>query len=424
MGKITVVLGAQWGDEGKGKLVDILGGTHSVIVRSGGGANAGHTIVRDGKKYIFSLLPSAMIDEKNIGVIGNGCVVNLPSLKKEIENLEKTGVDLTGRILISSEAHLLFDFHKAIDEFQENAKGVNLIGTTKRGIGPCYADKVSRVGIRAGDFKAGLENFNKKFDEACDRIKFLYNIEVDREAEKEIYAKLHADLAEYILDTSLYIEKAEAEGKNILLEGAQAFMLDIDHGTYPFVTSSSINTGGMGAGCGMSPRKFTEVIGVTKAYCTRVGSGPFPSELSGEQEEFLRKEGGEFGAVTGRPRRCGWIDTVALKKFVRVNGPDNWNITKLDVLSAFDKIGVVVGYKLNNEIIETCPSRADEISQLEPIIEYKDGWKTDISNVRSYEELPENAKKLLGFIEQETNVPVKYIGVGAGSEALIIRENV
>ncbi|HID92085.1 TPA: adenylosuccinate synthetase, partial [Candidatus Peregrinibacteria bacterium] len=238
MSKITVVLGAQWGDEGKGKLVDILGETHSVIVRSGGGANAGHTIVRDGKKYIFSLLPSAMIDEKNIGVIGNGCVVNLPSLKTEIINLEKTGVDLTGRILISSEAHLLFDFHKAIDEFQENAKGLDLIGTTKRGIGPCYSDKVSRVGIRAGDFKAGLDIFNKKFDAACDRVKDLYDIDIERDAEKKIYADLYAEISPYIIDASLYLEKAETEGKNILLEGAQAFMLDIDHGTYPFVTSS------------------------------------------------------------------------------------------------------------------------------------------------------------------------------------------
>ncbi len=421
MSKITVVLGAQWGDEGKGKLVDILGETHSIIVRSGGGANAGHTIVRNGKKYIFSLLPSAMIDEKNIGVIGNGCVVHLPSLKNEIINLEKTGVDLKGRILISSEAHLLFDFHKDIDEFQENAKGSNLIGTTKRGIGPCYSDKVSRIGIRAGDFKAGLDIFNKKLEEAAQRIKSMYNIDLDLDSEKKIYADLHSELSEYILDTSLYLEKAEAENKNLLLEGAQAFMLDIDHGTYPFVTSSSINTGGMGAGCGISPRKFTEVIGVTKAYCTRVGSGPFPSELLGEEGDFLRKEGGEFGAVTGRPRRCGWIDTVALRKFVRVNSPDNWNITKLDVLSAFDKIGVVTGYTLNEKNIETYPSRADEIAKLKPIIEYKDGWKTDISNIRKYENLPENAKALLYFIEKETNIPVKYIGVGAGSDALIIR---
>jgi len=421
MSKVTVVLGAQWGDEGKGKLVDILGDTHNVVVRSGGGANAGHTIVRNGKKYIFSLLPSAMIDEKNIGIIGNGCVVHLPSLKTEIVNLEKTGVDLTNRVFISSEAHLLFDFHKAVDEAQEKAKGVNLIGTTKRGIGPCYSDKMLRIGIRAGDFKAGLDIFNEKFDAACDRVEATYSITIDRVSEKKIYADLYEELSSCIIDASLYLEKMQHEKKNILLEGAQAFMLDIDHGTYPFVTSSSINTGGMGAGCGMSPRKFTEVIGVTKAYCTRVGSGPFPSELLGEEGEFLRKEGGEFGAVTGRPRRCGWIDIVALKKFVRVNGPDNWNITKLDVLSSFDKIGVVVGYKLNGEVIETSPSRSEEIEKIEPIIEYKEGWKSDISGIRTYEALPENAKKLLEFIEQKTTVPVKYIGVGAGSDALIIR---
>ncbi len=347
--------------------------------------------------------------------------MHLPSLKTEIENLEKTGVNLEGRVLISSEAHLLFDFHKAVDEFQENAKGADLIGTTKRGIGPCYSDKMSRVGIRAGDFKAGLEVFNKKFDDACDRIKDLYGIEIDREEEKKIYADLYASMAPYIIDASLYLEKVEAENKNILLEGAQAFMLDIDHGTYPFVTSSSINTGGMGAGCGMSPRKFTEVIGVTKAYCTRVGSGPFPSELHAEEGEFLRKEGHEFGAVTGRPRRCGWIDLVALKKFVRVNGPDTWNITKLDVLSSFDKIGVVVGYTLNGKPMETIPSRTDDIEKLIPIIEYKEGWKSDISDIRNYDDLPENAKNFLLFIEEKTGVFVKYIGVGAGNDALIIR---
>ncbi len=421
MSKITVVLGAQWGDEGKGKLVDILGETHSVIVRSGGGANAGHTIVRDGKKYVFSLLPSALIDEKNIGVIGNGCVVHLPSLKREILNLEKTGVDLSERILISSEAHLLFDFHKEIDEFQEKAKGTDLIGTTKRGIGPCYADKVSRVGIRAGDFKAGLDVFNKKFDSACERVKRLYGIEVDRDAEKKVYAALYDEISPYIVDTSFYLEKVQTEKKNILLEGAQAFMLDIDHGTYPFVTSSSVNTGGMGTGCGISPRKFTEVIGVTKAYCTRVGSGPFPSELLGEEGDLLRTEGGEFGAVTGRPRRCGWIDIVALKKFVRINDPDVWNVTKLDVLSGFDRIGVVTGYSVKGEIIESYPSRSDELDQVEPIIEYIEGWKSDISHIRTYEELPENAKKLLSLIEEKTGIGVKYIGVGAGHDAIIVR---
>lgn len=421
MSDIAVVLGAQWGDEGKGKLVDILSDEYHVIVRSGGGANAGHTIVRDGKKYVFHLLPSGMINPKNVGVVGNGCVVNLPSLKSEIENLEKTGVDLEGRIYISSEAHLLFDYHCQIDAFQEKAKGDKLIGTTKRGIGPCYADKASRVGIRAGDFAAGLDVFNEKLEESAARIQSLYNIEIDIEAEKKVYADLYESLAPYIVDTSLLLENFQKEGRKILIEGAQAFMLDIDHGTYPFVTSSSINTGGLGAGCGISPRKFSEIIGVTKAYCTRVGSGPFPSESSGEEEEKLRAEGHEFGATTGRPRRCGWIDLVALRKFVRVNAPDNWNITKLDVLSAFDKVGAVVGYTLDGEEIFSLPSRSEDVERIIPIVEEFEGWQEDISEVRDYANLPEKARNFLNFIEDETGVPVKYIGVGAGNDALVIK---
>ncbi len=421
MSDIAVVLGAQWGDEGKGKLVDILSDEYHVIVRSGGGANAGHTIVRDGKKYVFHLLPSGMINEKNIGVIGNGCVVNLPSLKSEIENLEKTGIDLKGRIFISSEAHLLFDYHQKIDAFQEESKGDNLIGTTKRGIGPCYADKASRIGIRAGDFSAGLDIFNEKLDASAQRIKKFYNIEIDIDAEKQAYADLYEELSPYIVDTSLLLESYQEEGRKILIEGAQAFMLDIDHGTYPFVTSSSINTGGLGAGCGISPRKFTEVIGVTKAYCTRVGSGPFPSESFDDEAEKLRAEGHEFGATTGRPRRCGWIDIVALKKFVRVNSPDNWNITKLDVLSAFEKVGAIVGYTLNGKEIFSLPSRSEDIEKIIPIVEEFDGWQEDISEVRNYANLPEKARDFLNFIEDETEVPVKYIGVGAGNDALVIK---
>lgn len=418
---ITVVLGAQWGDEGKGKLVDILSDTHSVIVRSGGGANAGHTIVRDGEKYVFHLLPSGMINENNIGVIGNGCVVNLPSLQQEIIDLESKGVDLKGRVFISSESHLLFDFHCQIDALQEEEKGDNLIGTTKRGIGPCYADKVSRVGIRAGDFKAGLDFFNKKLDAAAKRIHNRFGIDIDVKTEKSQYAKLYETLSPYIVDTSLLLEDFQADGRKILIEGAQAFMLDIDHGTYPFVTSSSINTGGLGAGCGISPREFSEVIGVTKAYCTRVGSGPFPSECEGEMEEKLRSEGHEFGATTGRPRRCGWIDLVALRKFARVNGPDNWNITKLDVLSSFETIGAVVGYILDGEEIYSLPSRSEDQERIIPIIEEFEGWQTDISEVREYDQLPEKARSFLNFIEDETGVPVRYIGVGEGNDALVIK---
>jgi adenylosuccinate synthase len=418
---IAVVLGAQWGDEGKGKLVDILSDTYSVIVRSGGGANAGHTIVRDGKKYVFHLLPSGMINENNIGVIGNGCVVNLLSLSEEIKNLEEKGISLKNRVFISEEAHLLFDFHSQIDALQESQKGDSLIGTTKRGIGPCYTDKIARIGIRACDFKAGLDVFFEKFEKAIDRVESLHNLTINREEEKEKYKKLFDTIAPLIVNTTLLLDKYQKENKKILIEGAQAFMLDIDHGTYPFVTSSSINTGGLGAGCGISPRKFSEIIGVTKAYCTRVGSGPFPSELLGEEGENLRKMGHEFGATTGRPRRCGWIDIVALKKFALVNAPDNWNITKLDVLSELKEVKAVVGYALNGKTINFVPSRKEDLEKVTPLMKTFPGWQVNISGIRKYDDLPENARKFLDFIEQETSVPVKYIGVGAGNDAIIVK---
>lgn len=420
MSKISVVLGSQWGDEGKGKLVDILGAEHQIIVRSGGGSNAGHTIVRDGKKYVFHLLPSGLLTAGNIGVIGNGCVVHLPSLVEEITELESQGLDLTGKIFISDRAHLLFDYHKEIDGVQEERKGGKRIGTTKQGIGPCYADKISRCGIRAVDI-LDEENFTEKFSTAANRVQKEFGISLNIPAELAKYSQAAEKLKPYIVDVSVLLENFEKEGKNILIEGAQAFMLDIDFGTYPFVTSSSINVGGMGAGCGISPRKFSEVIGVVKAYCTRVGSGPFPSELEDQTGEKLRKLGGEFGATTGRPRRCGWIDLVALKNFVRVNHPDNWNITKLDILSEFDQIGVVTGYTIDREKFSEYPTRSSDVEKVIPIIEYRDGWNSDISQIRSYANLPKNAQKYIEYLEEQTGVFVKYIGVGVENDALIVR---
>ena len=419
--QVSVVLGAQWGDEGKGKLIDILGEKFPIIVRGGGGANAGHTIVRDGKKYVFHLLPSGLLTEGNIGIVGNGCVVHLPSLAEEIKKLEDQGLDLEGRVFVSDRAHLLFDFHREIDGIQEERKGKDCIGTTKRGIGPCYSDKISRAGVRAIDFVKGTEYFTAKIENALKKAKDEYGLEVDVQTELDQYVALEW-MKEYIVDTAVLLEKFQKDNKNILVEGAQAFMLDIDYGTYPFVTSSSINTGGIATGCGLSPRTFTEIIGVLKAYCTRVGAGPFPAELSGEVEEFLRKEGGEYGATTGRPRRCGWLDLVMLKNFIRLNTPDCWNITKLDVLDSFEEIGIVTGYTLHGEEIDEFPATSEDTEALVPIVEYLPGWKADISGVRKYEDLPENAKKYIKYIEEQTGVPAKYIGVGAGNEALIIQE--
>lgn len=418
MPNISVVLGAQWGDEGKGKLVDILGETHKIIVRSGGGANAGHTIVRDKKKYIFHLLPSGLLSEGNIGVIGNGCVVHLPNLCTEITTLEKQGLLVRNRVLISDRAHLLFEYHREIDALQEKRKGANSIGTTKRGIGPCYSDKISRRGIRAGD-ALYPEILRKKLSSLAPQILEEYGIAIDIEKEISNIEMSLEMVKGNIIDTSVYLENEEIQNNNILIEGAQAFALDIDFGTYPFVTSSSITTAGMGNGCGISPRKFTEVIGVLKAYCTRVGEGPFPSELVGEEEEYLRKKGGEFGATTGRPRRCGWLDLLMIKDFVRINQPDCWNITKLDILDSFEKIGVVTGYTINGQTVTTLPAQVEQVEKIEPIIEYLEGWKEDISQCKTRSSLPRNAQKYLDFIEGFTGVNIKYIGVGADNSSLI-----
>lgn len=420
MSQITVVIGAQWGDEGKGKLVDILGETHSVIVRSGGGANAGHTIVRDGKKYVFHLLPSGLLSEKNIGIIGNGCVVHFPSLLNEIEKIESQGLSVRNRIFISDRAHLLFDFHRDIDALQEERKAKNNIGTTKRGIGPCYADKISRNGIRAVDAKK-INQLKHKLELAKTRVQEEWGISINIDAEIEKYISASDFLQTAIIDTTSFLQKKQDLGENILLEGAQAFMLDIDFGTYPFVTSSSINVGGMSAGCGIPARKITNVIGVLKAYCTRVGSGPFPSELLDETGETLRTLGHEFGATTGRPRRCGWVDMVALQEFVQVNAPDGWNVTKLDVLDTFEKIGMVTAYEWQGEKIETFPADSDMLSEVTPIVEYFEGWKESISDCKTYEELPQNAKIFLEAIEKYSKTPIKYIGVGAGNEQNIIK---
>lgn len=420
MSQITVVLGTQWGDEGKGKLVDILGENHSVIVRSGGGANAGHTIVRDGKKYVFHLLPSGLLTEGNIGVVGNGCVVDMHQLCTEIDELEANGLSLDGRIFVSDRAQILFPYHMEIDGLQEKQRGSDGIGTTKRGIGPCYGDKIARQGIRGIDLLT-KNVFEKKLRSIASRLKAIYKIELDISDELKKYDAIIERIRPFIVDTSLLLEKFQKEGKNILIEGAQAFFLDIDFGTYPYVTSSSISTGGMASGCGMDPRKFTEVIGVLKAYTTRVGEGPFPAELFEKNGEMLAKIGHEFGATTGRPRRCGWLDLFMMKSFVRVNGPDCWNITKLDILDSFSEIGIVTGYKLNGEKLEGFPTLSDDLENITPIITMLEGWNEDISKIKKYEDLPENAKKYLLFIEIYTGVPVKYIGTGVGNDDLIVR---
>ncbi len=421
-GNIAVVLGAQWGDEGKGKLVDALSKSHSVIVRAGGGANAGHTIYRQGQKYVFHLLPSGLIEPENIGIIGNGCVVHLPSLLHEIHELSEKGISVRNRIFLSTRAHLLFDFHQEIDSIQEERKGKECVGTTKRGIGPAYTDKVSRSGIRAGELVADFKTFAHRLREHAEEIKIQYGISIDIESLIVEYQDLAEEFSDIVRDTEEMLEQYQQEGKNILVEGAQGFMLDIDHGTYPFVTSSHTTVSGASQGTGIAPNRFTEIIGVAKAYVTRVGSGPLVSELLNETGETLRKIGHEYGATTGRPRRCGWIDVVALKKFVRVNGANVWNLTKLDVLADFDHIGVVVAYDLEGEHTQCIPADIGTLAKVKPVIQEFSGWKKDISKIRTFEDLPVEAKNFIEFLEKETGIPVKYIGVGMESEALIIRD--
>lgn len=418
---ITVVLGAQWGDEGKGKLVDALSQDHSVIVRTGGGANAGHTIYRDGKKYVFHLLPSGLIEPENIGIIGNGCVVHLPSLLDEMHDLAEKGVVVHNRIFLSSRAHILFDFHQAIDGLQEEKKGKECVGTTRRGIGPAYTDKVSRMGIRAGELVADFSLFAHRLREHAESLNAQYGLGIDIEALLVEYQDLAEEFSEIIVDTEDLLEKYQAEGRNILVEGAQGFMLDIDHGTYPFVTSSNTTVSGAAHGSGIAPNKFTEIIGVAKAYVTRVGSGPLVSELLNDNGEKLREIGHEYGATTGRPRRCGWVDLVALKRFVRVNGATAWNITKLDVLADFETIGVVVAYELDGEKTQAIPADIGTLLRVKPVVQEFKGWKSDLSDIRKFEDLPEEAQNLLTFLEVETGVKIKYIGVGMESDALIIR---
>jgi adenylosuccinate synthase len=419
MSKITVILGAQWGDEGKGKLVDIFGEEFDIVVRTAGGANAGHTIYRDGKKFVFHLLPSGLLDKDCIGVIGNGCVIDLPMLLEEMYELSRVGVDVFRRVYLSDQAHLLFSYHKALDGLSEEEKGDQCVGTTRRGIGPAYTDKASRIGIRAGLLLSNFSLFAHKFRENAEKIKKLYGIETDIEKELVLYQDLAEHFEGIITDTPLLLEQFRREGKTILIEGAQGFMLDIDHGTYPFVTSSSTTTAGAAIGSGIAPKHFDRVIGVTKAYATRVGSGPFLSELKDEVGEKLREKGHEYGATTGRPRRCGWIDFPALKTMARVNGVDSWCLTKLDVLSDFEKIGMLTEYSLGGEALLSFPSEVSLYESIQEKIEEMDGWMVDISNIRKFDDLPENAKKFIRRIEEKTGVPVSFIGVGHDREAMI-----
>ncbi|KAG2683425.1 hypothetical protein I3760_10G030800 [Carya illinoinensis] len=426
LSQVSGVLGCQWGDEGKGKLVDILAQHFDIVARCQGGANAGHTIYNaKGTKFSLHLVPSGILNEETLCVIGNGVVVHLPGLFKEIDGLESNGVPCEGRIMVSDRAHLLFDFHQVVDGLRESELAKSFIGTTKRGNGPCYSNKVIRNGIRVSDLRH-MDTFPEKLDlllsDAAARFQgFNYGLETLRE-EVERYKRFAERLEPFIADTVHVMNEAISEKKKILVEGGQATMLDIDFGTYPFVTSSSPSAGGICTGLGIAPRAVGDLIGVVKAYTTRVGSGPFPTEILGQGGDLLRFAGQEFGTTTGRPRRCGWLDLVALKYCCQINGFSSLNLTKLDVLSDLPEIQLGIAYKhIDGTPIKSFPGDLHLLEQLKVEYEVLPGWKSDISSIRNYADLPLAARKYVERIEELVGLPIHYIGVGPGRNALIIK---
>jgi adenylosuccinate synthase len=421
-----VLIGAQWGDEGKGKVTDLLGGRVDYVVRYSGGNNAGHTVVTpDGQKYALHLLPSGALSSASI-VIGNGVVVDPRVLLNEIDGLAERGVDVS-RLLISADAHLVMPHHRALDRVVERYLGSARIGTTGRGIGPAYGDKVARMGIRAQDLlDPGI--LRKKLElvlrEKNQILVKLYNRKaIDADAVVEEYLGYALRLRPYVADTRSVLWNALDEGKTVLLEGAQATMLDMDHGTYPFVTSSNPTAGGACVGSGIPPNRITRVIGVIKAYTTRVGSGPFPTELFDDYGQHLRKTGDEYGTTTGRERRCGWFDAVVGRYSVRVNGITDLVVTKLDVLSGLEKVPICVGYEIDGDRVTEMPMTQTAFHHARPIYEELDGWWEDISKARTEADLPANARRYIERIEQLCGARVSVIGVGPGRDENVIRHD-
>ncbi len=421
---VDVILGLQWGDEGKGKIVDFLAKNYSIVCRFQGGPNAGHTLKIDGNKYVLHTIPSGIFREGIVNIIGNGVVIDPITLSKEIENLTQTGIEFLSRLLVSNKAHLILPTHRYLDAASEASKGKQKIGSTLKGIGPTYMDKTGRNGLRVGDIK--LASFNAKYKSLRDKHLALLRqyppIEFDLEAEEEKWFKCLEVLKNLqAIDCEYYINKAITEGKQILAEGAQGSMLDIDFGTYPFVTSSNTITSGVCSGLGIAPQKIRDVIGITKAYCTRVGGGPFPTELFDDNGAKLGKIGMEFGATTGRPRRCGWIDIPQLKYTLMINGVTQIVVTKLDVLDHFEE--VKVGTKYNIEGNETDELPYDlTAQQITPKYQSYKGWHTDMAGANDFDVLPPLAKDYIGQLEQLLGMRIKYISTGPERKSLIVRD--
>jgi len=425
-----VVVGSQWGDEGKGKITDLLSKEADIIVRYQGGSNAGHTVVKGDEQYIFHLIPSGILHSGVKCFIGNGVVIDPQSLLQEIEDLKKKNIEVDGNLFIDFKAHVVFPYHKILDEIKENKRGKDKIGTTKRGIGPAYVDKIARIGIRMIDMVNG-KSLSKKIEinlnEKNDIFEKLYGLKISNQEKKDIlkkYIEYGQLLKKYMIDVSLHLNQAINEDKKILFEGAQGTLLDIDHGTFPYVTSSNPIAGGACTGTGVGPTKINKVMGITKAYTTRVGRGPFPTELTGELGEHIRQKGGEFGATTGRPRRCGWFDAVLVNYAVRINGMDCMVLTKIDVLSDFDKIKICTSYKYNGDTIKEFPINIETLQNCIPIYEEMEGWKGDVSQITKYENLPKQLKAYISRIEELVKTKVVIISVGPKRSQTVIREKV
>ena len=419
----TVVVGAQWGDEGKGKIVDALAAGVDIVARYQGGPNAGHSVIRDGTTIVLHVVPSGVLHPGKRCLIGNGVVVNLAALREEVKRLEALGLEVGGRLGISPAAHLILPYHRAVEAAAESGPGA--IGTTGRGIGFAYRDKAARTGLRLSDLD-DPEGFAAAADRNLARLRREFP-EVEALAGMSGAAVL-GELAEcaawvkpLVCDVSAEITRALASGRRVLLEGAQGTLLDLDHGTYPYVTSSAASAAGAPLGVGIGPRAVDRVIGVTKAYCTRVGNGPFPSEMPEAEATHLREAGEEYGATTGRPRRCGWLDLAALRYAARVNGLDALIVTKLDVLDDFDEIRVAVGYERDGRAVEEFPSAARALERCRPVWKTFRGWKAPTGAARRWSDLPARAREYLEWIEREVGVPIESASVGAGREAAVSR---
>ena len=422
-----IILGAQWGDEGKGKIVDLLTERADCIVRYQGGHNAGHTLVVDGEKFVLHLIPAGILHPGKTCVIGNGIALDPQALIEEIDDLEKRGIPVKNNLKISDACHLILPYHRAIDKESEKLKGTRRIGTTGRGIGPAYVDKMARIGIRTGDL-AHPQIFREKLSQNLQEMNYLmeklfrsHGFDLEN-----LYSELMTQaerILPYVTDTSLYLWETSRQGRSLLFEGAQGTLLDVDHGTYPYVTSSNASAGGALTGSGVGPTLIDGVMGVTKAYTTRVGSGPFPSEISGPEEERIRERGQEYGATTGRARRCGWFDLVAVRYAARINGLTGIILTKIDVLDHLETIPVCTGYRIKDKISSDFPHHVEDLEAARPVWEHLPGWNTSTRGVRNFSDLPREAQDYIRWISEKVGVPVVMVSTGSErNETLFLQD--